>query len=465
MSSPRDEAEGLLLRVPPHSAEAEAAVLGGLLLDNQAWDRVGDLIRAADFYRSDHRAVFEAISRLIDEGRPADVVTVFERLGSLGRAEEIGGLPFVNGLAQATPSAANIRRYAEIVRDRAILRKLVTVSDEIATTALNPEGRDSTQILDEAESRIFRIAEEDARGSQGLQPFHVVVDAVFDRVDELSRNPNPSDVTGIPSGFVDLDQKTAGMHGGDLIIVAGRPSMGKTSFALNIGEHVAVSLGLPIAVFSMEMSAQQLATRMICSTGRLDAQKLRTGRLHDDDWSRLITTVDTMRSLQVHIDETPGLNSLELRSRARRMARMSGGLHLIVVDYIQLMQGTGNGENRTTEISEITRSLKGLAKELNCPVIALSQLNRSVETRTDKRPVMSDLRESGAIEQDADVILFIYRDEVYRPDTPDKGVAEIIIGKQRNGPIGTVRLTFQGQFTRFDNHAPPPSAGFGYVGE
>ncbi|MFM1827309.1 MAG: hypothetical protein RLY67_690, partial [Pseudomonadota bacterium] len=435
------------LRLPPHSVEAEAAVLGGLLLDNSAFDRVGDFLRADDFYRADHRQIFEAISRLVQSARPADVVTVFEALQSLGQADDAGGLTYINSLAIETPSASNIRRYAEIVRDRAILRKLISVSDNIATTALNPAGKETRQILDEAETQIFRIGEEGARGRQQAADFDQLLNNVVLRIDELANNPNPSDVTGVPSGFIDLDQKTAGMHGGDLIIVAGRPSMGKTSFALNVAEHVAIDQGLPIAVFSMEMGAEQLVLRMLCSVGRIDAQRLRTGRLHEDDWDRLTHATKRLKGVQAYIDETPALNPLELRSRARRMSRIAGGLQLIVVDYIQLMSASSSGENRTTEISEITRSLKSLAKELNCPVIALSQLNRTVEQRTDKRPVMSDLRESGAIEQDADVILFIYRDEVYRPDTPDKGVAEIIIGKQRNGPIGTVRLTFQGQFT------------------
>ena len=449
------------LRLPPHSVEAEAAVLGGLLLDNSAFDRVGDFLRADDFYRADHRQIFEAISRLVQSARPADVVTVFEALQSLGQAEDAGGLSYINSLAIETPSASNIRRYAEIVRDRAILRKLISVSDNIATTALNPAGKETRQILDEAETQIFRIGEEGARGRQQAADFDQLLNNVVLRIDELANNPNPSDVTGVPSGFIDLDQKTAGMHGGDLIIVAGRPSMGKTSFALNVAEHVAIDQGLPIAVFSMEMGAEQLVLRMLCSVGRIDAQRLRTGRLHEDDWDRLTHATKRLKGVQAYIDETPALNPLELRSRARRMSRIAGGLQLIVVDYIQLMSASSSGENRTTEISEITRSLKSLAKELNCPVIALSQLNRTVEQRTDKRPVMSDLRESGAIEQDADLILFIYRDEVYRPDTPDKGVAEIIIGKQRNGPIGTVRLTFQGQFTKFENHAPPAPSGYG----
>jgi replicative DNA helicase len=454
------DTQALALRVPPHSIEAEASVLGGLLLDNRAWDRIGDLVRADDFYRADHRLIFDCISRLIDAAKPADVVTVFESLQNLGRADEVGGLAYLNTLAHETPSAANIRRYAEIVRDRAILRNLVSVSDEIATKALNPAGKETRQILDEAESQIFQIGEQGSRTSTGFQDFHTVLARVVEKVDDLYQSPNASDVTGVPSGFTDLDQKTAGMHAGDLLIVAGRPSMGKTSLALNIAEHVAITESLPVAVFSMEMGAEQLAMRVLCSVGRLDAQRVRTGRLTEDDWNRLTLAMGKMKEARIHIDETPGLNPLELRSRARRLSRQYGTLGLIVVDYLQLMSASSSGENRTTEISEITRSLKGLAKELGCPVVALSQLNRTVEQRTDKRPVMSDLRESGAIEQDADVILFIYRDEVYRPDTPDKGVAEIIIAKQRNGPIGTVRLTFLGQYTKFENHAPPPPVGY-----
>ena len=459
MNKPADP-QTLALRVPPHSVEAEASVLGGLLLDNAAWDRIGDVVRADDFYRADHRIIFEVVAKLIDAGRPADVVTTFEALQGLGRAEEVGGLAYLNTLANDTPSAANIVRYAEIVRDRAILRFLVSVSDQIASQALNPAGRETRQILDEAESQIFQIGEQGARRSAGFQNFHDVLARVVDRVDDLYKNPNPSDVTGVPSGFFDLDQKTAGMHPGDLMIIAGRPSMGKTSLALNIAEFVAIAERLPVAIFSMEMGAEQLAMRVLCSVGRLDAQRVRTGRLTEDDWGRLTQAMTQTKEASIHIDETPALNPLELRSRARRLSRQYGKLGLIVVDYLQLMSASSSGENRTTEISEITRSLKGLAKELGCPVLALSQLNRTVEQRTDKRPVMSDLRESGAIEQDADLILFIYRDEVYRPDTPDKGVAEIIIAKQRNGPIGTVRLTFLGQFTKFENFAAPAPTGF-----
>ncbi|NBW00684.1 MAG: replicative DNA helicase [Betaproteobacteria bacterium] len=454
------ENQALALRVPPHSVEAEASILGGLLLDNAAWERIADVVRAEDFYRADHRIIFEVIARLIDASKPADVVTVFEALEGLGRANEVGGIAYLNTLAQETPSAANVVRYAEIVRDRAILRFLVSVSDQIATQALNPAGKETRQILDEAESQIFQIGEQGARRSAGFQNFHDVLARVVERVDDLYQNPNPSDVTGVPSGFFDLDQKTAGMHAGDLLIIAGRPSMGKTSLALNIAEYVAITEKLPVAIFSMEMGAEQLAMRVLCSVGRLDAQRVRTGRLNEDDWGRLTQAMALTKEAQIHIDETPALNPLELRSRARRLSRQYGKLGLIVVDYLQLMSASSTGENRTTEISEITRSLKGLAKELGCPVLALSQLNRTVEQRTDKRPVMSDLRESGAIEQDADLILFIYRDEVYRPDTPDKGVAEIIIAKQRNGPIGTVRLTFLGQFTKFENFAAPAPTGF-----
>jgi replicative DNA helicase len=387
------DTQALALRVPPHSIEAEASVLGGLLLDNSAWDRIGDLIKPNDFYRADHRLIFEAIAKLIDGSKPADVVTVFEFLQSMGRAEEVGGIAYLNTLAQETPSAANIRRYAEIVRDRAILRYLVTVSDEIATQALNPAGKETRQILDEAETQIFQIGEQGSRTSVGFQDFQAVLARVVEKVDDLYHNPNPSDVTGMPSGFIDLDMKTAGMHPGDLLIVAGRPSMGKTSLALNIAEHVAIDQGAPVAVFSMEMGAEQLAMRVLCSVGKLDAQRVRTGRLTEDDWNRLTQAMTKMQEAHIHIDETPGLNPLELRTRARRLSRQYGKLGLIVVDYIQLMSASSSGENRTTEISEITRSLKGLAKELGCPVVALSQLNRTVEQRTDKRPVMSDLRE------------------------------------------------------------------------
>lgn len=441
------------IRTPPHSIEAEQSILGGLLLDNAAFDRVADMVRADDFYRLDHRLIYEHIARLIASTKPADAVTVYESLQNAGKAEEAGGLMYLNSLAQNTPSAANIRRYAEIVRDRSILRQLVTVGDEIATSALAPQGRDTKEILDEAESKVFKISEGASKGQTGFVVIEPLLTQVVERIQELFERSSSSDVTGVPTGYVDLDRMTSGLQKGDLVIVAGRPSMGKTSFALNIGEHVAIEQGMPVAVFSMEMGADQLALRMLSSVGRLDQQRLRTGRLIDEDWPRLTAAIQKMHDSPVYIDETPALSSLDLRARARRLSRQCGQLGLIIIDYLQLMSGNGGGENRATEISEISRGLKGLAKELKVPVIALSQLNRSLEQRTDKRPVMSDLRESGAIEQDADVILFIYRDEVYNPDTNDKHIAEIIIGKQRNGPIGRVHLRFDGMFTRFENLA------------
>ena len=441
------------LRTPPHSIEAEQSVLGGLLLDNAAWDRIADLLGPEDFYRFDHRLIFQHIARLIGASRPADVITVYESLAGIGKADEVGGLSYLNALAQNTPSAANIRHYAQIVRDRSVLRRLITVSDEIACLAFQPQGKEVKKILDEAESRIFSIAEEGARSVQGFSEIRPLLAQVVERVDELYNRENKNDVTGVPTGFLDLDRQTSGLQPGDLIIVAGRPSMGKTAFSVNIGEHVAIESGLPVAIFSMEMSGTQLAMRMIGSVGRLDQHKLRTGQLAEDDWPRLTYAIQKMNDAQIYIDETPALSSDALRSSARRLARQCGKLGLIIVDYLQLMSPNSAGENRSTEIGEMSRGLKALAKELACPVIALSQLNRSVEQRQDKRPQMSDLRESGAIEQDADLILFIYRDEVYNPDSPNKGTAEIIIAKQRNGPIGNVRLTFSGQYTKFDNYS------------
>ena len=440
------------IRVPPHSIEAEQSVLGGLLLDNAAWDRIADFISEEDFYRYDHRIIFQCMVKLINASRPADVITVFEALNGMNKAEDAGGLSYLNALAQNTPSAANIRRYAEIVRDRGVLRKLITVSDEIAGNAFNPQGKEVKQMLDEAESKIFAIAEEGARGAQGFQAIQPLLTQVVERIDELYNRDNQNDITGVPTGFADLDKMTSGLQPGDLIIVAGRPSMGKTAFSLNIGENVAIDSGLPVAVFSMEMGGAQLAMRMLGSVGRLDQSRLRVGKLTDEDWPRLTHAIQKMNDAQLYIDETPALSSIELRARSRRLARQCGKLGLVIVDYLQLMSANSAGENRATEISEISRNLKGLAKELHCPVIALSQLNRSLEQRPNKRPVMSDLRESGAIEQDADVIMFIYRDQVYNPDSPDKGTAEIIIGKQRNGPIGSVRLTFLGEYTKFDNY-------------
>jgi replicative DNA helicase len=460
-SDARPDDEVARLRIPPHSVEAEQSVLGGLLLDNGAWDRAGDLLGESDFYRYEHRLIYAAISALVNGSKPADVITVFEQLQSLGKAQDCGGLVYLNALAQSVPSAANIRRYAEIVRERAVLRKLVAASDEIATTAFNPQGRPVSQILDEAESKIFRIGEEGSRSRQGFQSMDTLVVQLIDRVNELHEN-GAEEVTGVRTGFYDMDRMTAGLQAGDLIVLAARPSMGKTAFALNIAEHVAVHEGLPVVVFSMEMGASQLALRMVGSLGRIDQQHLRTGALRDDEWGRLSEAVEKLGKVSLYIDESPALTPSELRARARRQARQCGQLGLIVVDYLQLMSGSSDSsdENRATVVGEISRGLKSLAKELKCPVMALSQLNRGVESRTDKRPMMSDLRESGAIEQDADVIMFIYRDEYYTKDAcKEPGVAEIIIGKQRNGPTGVVKLTFLKPLTKFDNLAPGSAGG------
>ena len=444
----------LSLRVPPHSIEAEQSLLGGLLLDNQAFDKISDLVSAEDFYRDDHRRVFRHIAKLIDQAKPADVVTVAESIDASEDKDRTGGPAYLGSLAQNTPSALNIRRYAELVRDRSVQRRLITVATEIAESALTPSGKEVGQILDEAESRIMEVGEKGQRGTQGYESIQPILARVFERIDYLHNQENKSDVTGLATGFVDLDKETAGLQEGDLIIVAGRPSMGKTAFALNMAENVAVHNGIPVAIFSMEMGATQLANRLLGSIARVDQHNMRTGRLSDQEWSSLSLAMEKLHNAPIFIDETGGLNSLELRSRARRIHRQCGKLGLIVVDYLQLMSASGEGENRATEVSEISRSLKSLAKELKVPVVALSQLNRALENRNEKRPMMSDLRESGAIEQDADVILFVYRDEVYYPEKLDaKNRAEIIIGKQRNGPIGKVDLAFLGQYTRFENLA------------
>jgi len=442
------------LKVPPHSIEAEQSVLGGLLLDNSAADRIADFLVADHFYSDAHRSLFNAIMQLIADNKPADVVTVAEALGSINKLDYIGGMAYLGALVENVPTAANIRRYAEIVHERAILRRLAAAGGDIAESAFHPLGRSVREILDQAETKVFEIAEHGARGQQGFQEIRPLLTQVVERIEFLYNRDNPSDVTGIATGFTDLDRMTSGLQEGDLVVIAGRPSMGKTSLALNIAEHIALVLKMPVAIFSMEMGATQLAMRLMGSVGRLDQQKIRTGRLTNDDWERLSGALGKLNDAPIHIDETPAMNALEVRARARRLARQYGGkLGAIIVDYLQLMQAVSDGENRATEISEISRSMKALAKELKVPVLALSQLNRSLEQRPNKRPVMSDLRESGAIEQDADVILFIYRDEVYNEETQDKGVAEIIISKQRNGPIGMVRLAFLGENTRFENLA------------
>jgi replicative DNA helicase len=445
------------LKLPPHSVEAEQSILGGLLLDNEAADRIGDVVTEDDFYTEAHRVIYRHIMQLGGEGKPVDVVTLSEALGSTQKLDYVGGLAYLGALVQNVPTSANIRHYADIVRERSILRQLAATAGEIADSAYNPLGRSAKNVLDEAEAKVLHIAEQGSRGQRTFALLKDLLASVVDRIETLYNRDDPSDVTGIATGFTDLDRITSGLQPGDLVIVAGRPSMGKSSLAVNIGEHVALELKMPVAVFSMEMGASQLAMRMIGSVGKLDQTKLRTGRLGPEDWERLSSALGRLSDAPILIDETPALNAIEVRSRARRLQKQYGQLGLVIVDYLQLMEAQSSGENRATEISEISRAMKSLAKELKVPVMALSQLNRSLEQRPNKRPVMSDLRESGAIEQDADLILFIYRDEVYNEDTPDKGTAEIIIAKQRNGPIGTIRLTFMGEHTRFENFAKPGS--------
>lgn len=446
------------LRTPPYSVEAEQSVIGGLLLDNRAWDQVADRLTEGDFYRQDHRVLFRAIATLVERGQPFDVVTLSESLSQQRDLENAGGLAYLSELARNTPSAANIRAYADIVRERSILRQLIAASTDIGDVAMNPEGRTSGDVLDYAEGRVFEIAEQGTRNRQGFTPIKSLLSAAVERIDTLFHQD--SSYTGVPTGFPDLDRMTSGLQQSDLVILAARPSMGKTALAMNVAEHAAIKQEQPVAVFSMEMSGEQLAMRLMSSLGRIDQHKVRNGRLEDEDWPRLMSAIGILNEAPLFIDDTPGLNPMELRARARRLMREQGGLGLVVVDYLQLMQVPSGRDNRALEISEVSRSLKGLAKELNVPVLALSQLNRGLEQRPNKRPVMSDLRESGAIEQDADVIVFIYRDEVYNEDSPDKGTAEIIISKQRNGPTGTVRLAFLGQYTRFENYASDD-----YVGE
>ncbi len=449
---PPDFSEVKNLKVPPHSIEAEQAILGGLLLDNEAWDKVADRILDEDFYRQDHRVIFRAISSLAQQGKPFDVVTLSEWLLNINEIDTAGGLAYLGTLANETPSASNVKAYADIVRERSILRQLISCVGRIGDSAYNPEGRPSDQVLDEAEREIFHIAQQGMRGKQGFKHIKPLVKAAVEYIHKVFEKGDG--ITGLPTGFTDLDDMTSGLQPGDLVIIAGRPSMGKTSLAMNIAEYAAYKAQQPVAVFSMEMPGKQLAIRLMSSNGRINQQHLRTGQLRDEDWPRFTGAAELLTKMPIFIDDTPALTPTELRSRARRLAREHKGIGLIIIDYMQLMQVNSSNENRATEISEISRSLKALAKELSVPVIALSQLNRSLEQRPNKRPVMSDLRESGAIEQDADLILFIYRDEVYNEDSPDKGIAEVIIAKQRNGPIGTVRLTFLGQFTRFENFVP-----------
>ena len=447
------------LKVPPHSIEGEQSLLGGLMLDHQSWDKIADVVTVDDFYRKDHRLIFAAIASLAEEANPCDVVTVSEYLDNRGELEQAGGLEYLATLANETPGAANARAYAKILRERSMLRALISAGNEISGSAFATDGRTAADLVDEAERLVFEIAESGSRGRAGFKALKQILPEAVDRIDILHQSDG--EITGIPSGYSEFDKLTAGLQPGDLIVIAGRPSMGKTTLAVNIAENAAIGSKVPTAIFSMEMPSQQLAFRMISSLGRVDQTHLRTGRFPDEDWSRINTAVQLMSEAPIFIDDTPGLSPTEIRARVRRLQR-EHGLGLVVVDYLQLMSVPGSQENRATEISEISRSLKGLAKELSLPVIALSQLNRSVEQRTDKRPVMSDLRESGAIEQDADLIIFIYREEVYNQDTPRKGIADIAIAKQRNGPIGDFPLTFVGRYTKFENWVPDTYADEAY---
>ncbi len=439
------------VKLPPHSLEAEQAVLGAVMLDNTVWDRVTEKLSERDFYKPEHRFIFRVMSELARRDQPLDVLTIADALQQANLLAQAGSEACLFELAQTTPSSANVAAYSTIVRERSILRQLIGVAGEIADVAYHTEGRTSHELLDEAERKVFEIAEVGARSLQGPVPIKELLTQATERIDELYHSDDV--ITGIPTGFTDLDEMTAGLQRGDLVIIAGRPSMGKTVLGVNVAEHVAIKSRLPVLIFSMEMPGDALAIRMMSSLGRINQHHLRTGKINDDDWVRITSVISMLSEAPLYIDDSPGLSPTEVRSRARRLTREHGQLGLVVIDYLQLMSLKGHSENRTAEISEISRSLKALAKELNVPVVALSQLNRSLEQRHDRRPVMSDLRESGAIEQDADVIAFIYRDEVYNENSPDKGTAEIIIAKQRNGPIGKVRLTFFGQYTCFENFA------------
>ncbi len=439
------------LKVPPHSIEGEQAVLGGLLLSPRAWDQVADVVTEADFYREDHRLVFRAIHELNDRGKPCDAVTVTEWFEAHGKADQVDGGSYINQLTSSTPSAANVKAYAEIVREKSVLRQLIDVGAEITSGVFASDGRDSQELLEEAERRVFAIAEQGMRAGSDFVTVQETIKDAIEKIQEL--HEFEGEITGTPTGFKDFDKLTAGLQPSDLIIVAGRPAMGKTTLAMNIAEHAAIKHDVPVAIFSMEMSSLQLVMRLFSSLGQIDQTKLRIGNLDDLDWPKLTSAMNLLHKSRIFIDETPSLSPSELRARARRLKR-EHDIGLIVVDYIQLMAVPGTKENRATEIAEISRSLKAIAKELHVPVVALSQLNRALEQRPNKRPIMADLRESGSIEQDADLIVFIYRDEVYNEETPEKGKAEIIIGKHRNGPTDTVVLTFQGQWLRFVNYAP-----------
>jgi replicative DNA helicase len=441
------------LKIPPNSMQAEQAVLGSLMLDNQTWDSIADKIIEGDFYRRNHQLIYRMIEQLADKQMPFDIITLSDALKNINELDNVGGISYLSMLVEETPTAANIISYANIVKDRSVLRQLIHVGTEISNSAFHPEGRETADLLENAERQVFKIAEQRQNNQNGFVAIKALLAHTVAKIEKLYGQEGA--ITGASTGFTDFDEITSGLQPADLIIVAGRPSMGKTTIAMNMAENVALKINQPVLVFSMEMPGDALVMRMMSSLGRIEQQKIRTGKLDDDDWPRLTSAVSLLASTKLFIDDTPALSPTELRARARRVAREHGQIGLIVVDYLQLMQSPGSGDNRVQQISDISRGLKALAKELNTPVVALSQLNRNLEQRPNKRPVMSDLRDSGAIEQDADLIIFVYRDEVYNAESPDKGIAEMIIGKQRNGPLGVVRLTFMGQFTRFENYAGP----------
>ncbi|MDP8170009.1 replicative DNA helicase [Pasteurella skyensis] len=458
------------INIAPHSLEAEQAVLGSVMLDNEHWDNVAERVQKSDFYNYAHRLIFEQMLELSRNNQPIDIITLDQNLKNKGILEDIGGFAYLAELSKNTPSAANILTYADIIREKAICRELISASNKIAESSYNPKGMSVKDVLDEAERSIFHIAEKRTSSDEGPKQIDDILAATLTRIEILSKNKENGGVTGVSTGFTELNKRTAGLQSSDLIIVAARPSMGKTTFAMNLCENASLldieekdasgnivkKPNKPVLIFSLEMPADQIMMRMLASLSRVDQTKIRTGQLTDDeDWAKISSTMAILQSRKnIFIDDSSSLTPTEVRSRARRVYRENGGLSLIMVDYLQLMKAPGFAENRTLEIAEISRSLKALAKELQVPVVALSQLNRSLEQRADKRPVNSDLRESGSIEQDADLIMFIYRDEVYHENSELKGIAEIIIGKQRNGPIGRVKLAFQGQYSRFDNLAP-----------
>jgi replicative DNA helicase len=445
------------LKIPPHSIEAEQSVLGSMLIAPDSWDKVAELVTDEDFYNRSHQIIFRAILRLLSKSQPIDLITVSEDLEERNELDDAGGFAYLGELARNTPSAANVTAYAQIIRERAVTRELIGVAHEIAEAGYNPEGRNSGEILDMAESKVFEIAEKRTGKDEGPKDVESVLGKTIDRLEILVKSNK--EVTGVSTGYSDLDKKTSGLQPSDLIIVAARPSMGKTTFAMNLCENAMLLETKPVLVFSLEMPSEQIMMRMLASLSRVDQTKIRTAQLNDEDWARISNTMAMLKDKDnLFIDDSSGLTPMDVRTRARKLARDRGGISLIMIDYLQLMRVPSLSDNRTLEIAEISRSLKALAKELEVPVVALSQLNRGLEQRADKRPINSDLRESGSIEQDADLIMFIYRDEVYHEESTDKGVAEIIIGKQRNGPIGTTRLTFQGQYSRFDNYAGPAVA-------